>query len=161
MHSVAWWWKVSRVYRDQPYVFESGGFRSEVTYTPAESDMGLFGGNSNWRGPIWMPINYLMVESLRKFGAFYGDGLRIECPTGSGRKLTLVEIADELRNRLTRIFLRDADGRRPVFGACEKMQTDPHFKDHLLFYEFRRRQWPRRRRLAPDRLDRPHRQSDR
>ena len=127
---------ISRVYRDQPYVFESGSFRSEVKYTPAESDTGLFGGNSNWRGPIWMPINYLMVESLRKFGAFYGDRLRVECPTGSGRKLTLVEIADELRNRLTRIFLRDENGRRPVFGACEKMQTDPHFKDYVLFYEY-------------------------
>ena len=120
---------ISRVYRDQPYVFEFGGFRSEVKYTPAESDSGLFGGNSNWRGPIWMPINYLMVESLRKFGAFYGDGFRVECPTGSGRKLTLVEMADELRNRLTRIFLRDAHGRRPVFSGYEKMQTDPHFKD--------------------------------
>ena len=107
-----------------------------MKYTPAESDTGLFGGNSNWRGPIWMPINYLMVESLRKFGAFYGDRLRVECPTGSGRKLTLVEIADELRNRLTRIFLRDENGRRPVFGACEKMQTDPHFKDYVLFYEY-------------------------
>jgi hypothetical protein len=127
---------ISRVYRDQPYVFESGSFRSEVKYTPAESDTGLFGGNSNWRGPIWMPINYLMEESLRTFGAIYGDRLRVECPTGSGRKLTLVEIADELRNRLTRIFLRDENGRRPVFGACEKMQTDPHFKDYVLFYEY-------------------------
>ena len=127
---------ISRVYRDQPYVFDCGSFRSEVKYTPAESTTGLFGGNSNWRGPIWMPINYLMVESLRKFGAYYGDGLRVECPTGSGRKLTLVEIADELRNRLTRIFLRDENGRRPVFGACEKMQTDPHFKDYVWFHEY-------------------------
>ncbi|MEZ5788600.1 MAG: glucosidase [Xanthobacteraceae bacterium] len=127
---------ISRVYRDQPYVFERDGIRAEVKYTPGESDTGLFGGNSNWRGPIWMPINYLIVESLRKFGAYYGDRLRIECPKGSGKMLTLVEIADELRNRLTRIFLRDENGRRPVFGANEKMQTDPHFKDHLLFFEY-------------------------
>ena len=127
---------ISRVYRDQPYVFDCGNFRGEVKYTPAESDVGLFGGNSNWRGPIWMPINYLMVESLRKFGAYYGDGLRVECPTGSGRKLTLGEVADEVSHRLTRIFLRDENGRRPVFGACEKMQTDPHFKDYVLFYEY-------------------------
>ena len=81
-------------------------------------------------------LNYLIIESLRKFGAYYGGGLRVECPTGSGRKLTLVEIADELRHRLTRIFLRDDNGRRPVFGVCEKMQTDPHFKDYVLFYEY-------------------------
>ena len=127
---------ISRVYRDQPYLFDCGNFRGEVRYTPAESDIGLFGGNSNWRGPIWMPINFLMVESLRKFGAYYGDGLRIECPTGSGRKLTLGEVADEVSHRLTRIFRRDENGRRPVFGACEKMQTDPHFKDYVLFYEY-------------------------
>jgi hypothetical protein len=127
---------ISRVYLEHPYVFERDGIRAEVKYTPAESDSGLFGGNSNWRGPIWMPINYLIVESLRKFGAYYGDGLRVECPKGSGKMLTLVEVADELRSRLTRIFRRDANGRRPVFGANEKMQTDPHFKDYVLFYEY-------------------------
>ncbi len=127
---------ISRVYLDQPYVFERDNVHAEVKYTPAESDSGLFGGNSNWRGPIWMPINYLIVECLRKFGTYYGDNLRLECPEGSGNMLTLVEIADELRNRLTRIFLRDENGRRPVFGANEKMQTDPHFRDHLLFYEY-------------------------
>ena len=127
---------ISRAYRDNPYVFESGNFRAEVRYTPAESDSGLFGGNSNWRGPIWMPINYLMVESLRKFGAFYGEGVKVECPTGSGQRTTLHEIADEIGRRLLRIFLRDENGRRPVFGACEKMQTDPHFKDYVLFYEY-------------------------
>jgi hypothetical protein len=127
---------ISRVYLDQPYVFERDGIHAEVKYRPAESDSGLFGGNSNWRGPIWMPINYLIVESLRKFAKYYGDHVRLECPTGSGKMMTLSEIADDLRNRLTSIFLRDENGRRPVFGTNEKMQTDPHFKDHLLFYEY-------------------------
>jgi len=107
-----------------------------VKYEPGESDSGMFGGNSNWRGPVWMPINYLLIENLRRFYTFYGDGLKIECPTGSGVKLTLNEIADELRRRVLQIFLRGADGRRPVFGAHEKFQTDPHFKDYLLFYEY-------------------------
>jgi hypothetical protein len=127
---------ISRYHLDHPYVFEYGDFRSEVKYLPAESDCGLFGGNSNWRGPIWMPINYLIIESLRKFASFYGDGFRIECPKGSGSMLSLSEVADELRNRLTRIFLRDANGRRPVFNGYEKFQTDPHFKDYILFHEY-------------------------
>jgi hypothetical protein len=107
-----------------------------VKYAPAESDSGLFGGNSNWRGPIWMPINYLIIESLRKFGSFYGDGFRVECPKGSGTMLSLGEVADDLRNRLTRIFLRDAHGRRPVYNGHEKMQIDPHFKDYIWFHEY-------------------------
>ena len=115
---------LSRVYLDQPYVFESEGYRSEVKYTPAESDSDLFGGNSNWRGPVWMPVNFLMVESLDKFGSFYGDDFRVECPTGSGQMLTLNEVANELRRRLIRIFLRDAQGRRPVYNGYEKLQTD-------------------------------------
>jgi len=127
---------ISRHHLDHPYVFEYGNFRSEVKYLPAESDSGMFGGNSNWRGPIWMPVNYLIIESLRKFGSFYGDDFRVECPKGSGNLLCLDEIADELCNRLTRLFLRDADGRRPVFNGYEKLQTDPHFKDYLLFHEY-------------------------
>jgi hypothetical protein len=127
---------ISRHYLDHPYVFEYGAYRSEVKYLPAESDSGMFGGNSNWRGPIWMPVNYLIIESLCKFGSFYGDGFRVECPKGSGNMLCLDEIADELRNRLTRLFLRDGDGRRPVFNGNEKLQTDPHFKDYLLFHEY-------------------------
>jgi hypothetical protein len=127
---------ISRHYLDHPYVFEYGSYRSEVKYLPAESDSGMFGGNSNWRGPIWMPVNYLIIESLCKFGSFYGDDFRVECPKGSGNMLCLDEIADELRNRLTRLFLRDADGRRPVFNGNEKLQTDPHFKDYLLFHEY-------------------------
>jgi hypothetical protein len=127
---------ISRVYLDHPYVFECGGFRSEVKYEPAESDSNMFGGNSNWRGPVWMPINYLIIESLCKFSAFYGDGFRVECPTGSGNMLSLGEVADDLRNRLTRIFLRDAHGRRPVYNGYDKLQTDPHFKDYIWFHEY-------------------------
>src|SRR5262249_44610740 len=127
---------LSRYHLEHPYVFESDGFRSEVKYVAAESESDLFGGNSNWRGPIWMPMNYLLIESLRKFDRFFGEGFRVECPVGSGRKLSLKQVADELRNRLTGIFRRDERGRRAVFGACEKMQTDPHFKDYILFYEY-------------------------
>ena len=103
---------------------------------PAESDSDLFGGNSNWRGPIWMPINYLFIESVNKFAKFYGDSFRVECPVGSGETLSLKEIADDLRNRLINIFRRDEKGRRAVFGTYEKMQTDPHFRDYLLFHEY-------------------------
>ena len=107
-----------------------------MNYQPGESDSGLFGGNSNWRGPVWMPVNYLLVENLRRFHLFYGDGLKIECPTGSGTMLTLDQVADELGHRLIRLFLRDGNGRRPVFGDYEKFQTDPHFKDNILFHEY-------------------------
>ena len=127
---------ISRVYLDEPYVFEAEGYHSEVKYVPAESDSDLFGGNSNWRGPIWMPVNYLMVESLCKYGSYYGDGFRVECPKGSGKMMSLTEVANELRTRLTRIFLRDARGRRPVFNGYEKLQTDPQFKDYVWFHEY-------------------------
>jgi hypothetical protein len=100
-----------------------------VRYQPAESDSGIFGGNSNWRRPIWMPLNYLLVESLEKFHKYYGNDFTVECPTGSGRFLTLREIAAELARRLTRLFLRDDSMCRPVFNGEEKMQTDPHFRD--------------------------------
>jgi hypothetical protein len=127
---------LSRYHLEHPYVFETGDFRAEVKYVPAESDSDLFGGNSNWRGPIWMPINYMIIESLNKFHEFYGDDFRVECPVGSARMLSLKEIADELRSRLINIFRRDDKGRRPVFGTYEKMQTDPHFRDHILFHEY-------------------------
>ena len=127
---------LSRVHQDQPYVFYAENQAFTVTYQPGESDSGLFGGNSNWRGPIWFPVNYLLIESLQKFHHYYGDDFKVECPTGSGRLLTLQEIAEELSHRLTRIFLRDENGRRPVFRYSEKMQTDPHFRDYVLFHEY-------------------------
>jgi len=127
---------LSRSYLDHPYDFECDGSHYRVKYEPGESESGLFGGNSNWRGPIRMPVNYLLIESLRRFHMFYGDGLKIECPTGSGVMLTLDEIADELCRRVLKLFQRGADGRRPVFGGYEKFQTDPHFKDYILFHEY-------------------------
>ncbi len=127
---------LSRVHDDQPYVFHVNGSAFTVKYQPAESDSGLFGGNSNWRGPIWMPVNYLIIESLQKFHHYYGDEFKIECPTGSGRFRTINEVASELCHRLTRIFLRDESGRRPVFNYHEKIQNDPHFRDYVLFHEY-------------------------
>jgi hypothetical protein len=127
---------LSRTYLDHPYDFEYHGVHYRVKYQPGESDSGLFGGNSNWRGPIWMQVNYLLVENLRRFHQYYGDGLTVECPTGSGNMLTLEQVADELCSRLLKLFRRGPDGRRPVFGSYEKFQTDPHFKDYILFYEY-------------------------
>ena len=127
---------LSRYYLNSPYDFEYHGTHYTVKYLPGESDGALFGGNSNWRGPVWMPVNYLLIESLRRFHRFYGDGLKIECPTGSGIMLTLNEIANELCRRLIKIFVRGDDGRRPVFGKYEKFQADAHFKDYILFHEY-------------------------
>ena len=127
---------LSRSYLDRPYVFEYNGIDYRVKYEPGESDSTLFGGNSNWRGPVWMPVNYMLVEHLRRFHQFYGDWFTIECPTGSGTMMTLNQIADELCRRLIGLFLRGPDGRRPVFGAYEKFQVDPHFKDYILFHEY-------------------------
>jgi hypothetical protein len=107
-----------------------------VEYRPAESESGLFGGNSNWLGPIGFPMNFLIVKSLQKFHHYYGDEFKIECPTGSGRYVTNNEVADELRRRLARLFLRDSNGARPVFGHNERLQRDPHFRGHLLFHEY-------------------------
>jgi Glycosyl hydrolase family 63 C-terminal domain len=127
---------LSRVHAEQPYVFRVDGMDLTVRYQPAESDSGLFGGNSNWRGPIWFPVNYLLIESLQKFHHYYGDEFRIECPTGSGIFLSIEEVANELSRRLTRIFLKDEAGMRPVFAHHPRLQTDPHFRDYLLFYEY-------------------------
>jgi hypothetical protein len=107
-----------------------------VKYLPAESDNAMFGGNSNWRGPVWMPVNMLIVRALLQFYCFYGDSFKIECPTGSGNQMTLFEVAREISRRLSAMFLRGRNGRRPVFGGAEKFQTDPHWRDCILFYEY-------------------------
>jgi hypothetical protein len=127
---------LSRHHRDQPFAFEAGGQRHTVSYLPAESNTGMFGGNSNWRGPIWMPVNALIVRGLMNLFAFYGDDFTVECPTGSGRRMNLYEVAREITRRLSRIFLRDENGRRPVYGGTEKFQRDPHWRDLILFYEY-------------------------
>jgi hypothetical protein len=127
---------LSKHHDQHPYVFNANGMNFTVKYQPAESDSGLFGGNSNWRGPIWMPINFLLIESLRGFHGYYGDEFKVECPTGSGRLLSVGEVADELSSRLAKLFLRDAHGRRAIFGDTEKVQRDPNFRDCLLFPEY-------------------------
>ena len=127
---------ISRVHRDQPYEFRHNGDTFTVRYEPAESSSGLFGGNSNWRGPIWFPVNYLIIESLQKFHHYYGDDFKVECPTGSGKFLSLGEVAGELSRRLASIFMKDNDGHRPVFGSHPKLRDDPHFRDHVLFHEY-------------------------
>jgi Glycosyl hydrolase family 63 C-terminal domain len=112
------------------------GTEYRVDYEPAESTTGLFGGNSNWRGPIWFPINYLLIEALQRFHHYHGDSFKVECPTGSGTLMTLAEVAAELSRRLSRIFLRDDNGRRPVFGGLDLFQSDPHWRDLILFHEY-------------------------
>ena len=107
-----------------------------MDYLPAESNTGMFGGNSNWRGPIWMPVNALLIRALLNFYLYYGDNFKIECPTGSGKLMNLFEVAEEISDRLTRIFLRDDSGRRPVYGGTKKFQEDPHWRDYILFYEY-------------------------
>jgi len=127
---------VSQCHRDRPYTLSFNGMAYQVRYEPAESSTGLFGGNSNWRGPIWFPVNYLIIEALQKFHYYFGDDLKVECPTGSGQMLNLWDVAGELSRRLTRIFLRGPDGRRPVYGGTHKFQDDPHWRDLVLFYEY-------------------------
>jgi hypothetical protein len=127
---------LSRFHADHPYVFRAGGQEYRVSYLPAESDTGMFGGNSNWRGPIWMPVNGLIVRALLQYYAYFGDEFKVECPTGSGRRMTLYQVAEEIARRLASIFLNDKDGRRPVYGGTRKFQDDPHWRDHILFYEY-------------------------
>ncbi|MFZ0294286.1 MAG: glucosidase [Candidatus Sulfotelmatobacter sp.] len=127
---------LSRYHLEHPFVFNLSGHEFKVQYLPAESNTGMFGGNSNWRGPVWMPVNGLLIRSLLNLYQFYGDDFKVECPTGSGTYMTLYEVAKELARRLASIFLRDANGRRPVYGGTTKFQTDPHWKDYILFYEY-------------------------
>ena len=127
---------LSVCHRDHPFVFELAGQEYRVGYLPGDSDSGMFGGNSNWRGPVWMPVNFLLYVSLMRLGAYYGDNFKVECPTGSGKVMNLFEAAQVLGDRLTRTFLRDKNGRRPVFGDAEKFQTDPNWRDNILFYEY-------------------------
>ena len=127
---------ISKFHERHPYVFHAGGQEYRVDYLPAESNTGMFGGNSNWRGPVWMPVNVIIIRALLNFYLYYGDNFKIECPTGSGKLMNLFEVAKEISDRLTRIFRRDERGRRAVFGGTEKFQTDPHWRDHILFYEY-------------------------
>jgi hypothetical protein len=126
---------LSRAHAAAPYELELGGQRHRVDYEPAESRTGMFGGNSNWRGPVWFPVNYLVIESLQRLHHYYGESFKVECPTGSGRWMTLWEVAAELSSRLIGLFLEGPDGRRPAHGA-HAIHLDPHFRDHVTFYEY-------------------------
>jgi hypothetical protein len=127
---------LSRYHQEHPYVIEAGGRHYRVDYLPAESDSGMFGGNSNWRGPIWMPVNALIIRALLQYYLYYGDNFTVECPTGSGRRMNLFQVAEEISRRLANIFLRNNAGERPVFGGIQKFQQDPHWRDYVLFYEY-------------------------
>jgi hypothetical protein len=127
---------VSRYHLEHPFEFDLGGHAFTVQYVPAESNSGLFGGNSNWRGPVWMPVNGLLIRALLNLYQFYGDEFKVQCPTGSGQYLTLYEVAKEIARRLTSIFVPDGNGRRPVYGGTKKFQDDPYWKDYVLFYEY-------------------------
>jgi hypothetical protein len=127
---------LSRAYQDQPYVFPADGTEHSVRYEPGEATSGLFGGNSNWRGPVWVPMNYLLIESLQKFHHYLGDDYKVECPTGSGKLMNLWEVAAEISRRLNGLFLRGEDGRRPAHGASELFQKDANWRDLVLFYEY-------------------------
>jgi len=127
---------LSKFHEKNPFVFHVNGQEYRVDYLPAESNTGMFGGNSNWRGPVWMPVNAMIIRALLNFYLYYGDNFRIECPTGSGKMMNLFEVSREISDRLTNTFLRDRNGRRPVYGGSEKFQTDPHWRDHILFFEY-------------------------
>jgi hypothetical protein len=127
---------LSRIHRDRPYRFRHGEGEYQVDYVPGESDTALFGGNSNWRGPVWFPVNYLIVEALERYHRFYGETLQVECPTGSGQWMDLASVAKELYARLVRIFLPDPGGDRPCHGGLPQFAADPSFRDLILFYEY-------------------------
>src|SRR5262249_36986504 len=127
---------LSKFHEQHPYIFHADGQEYRVDYLPGESNTGMFGGNSNWRGPIWVPVNAMLIRALLNFYLYYGDNFKIECPTGSGKMMNLFEVSKDIADRLTRIFLRDERGRRPVYGGTEKFQSDPHWRDHILFYEY-------------------------
>jgi glycosyl hydrolase family 63 len=127
---------LSKYHAAHPYILPVDGMEHRVDYEPGESQSGLFGGNSNWRGPVWFPMNFLMIESLQKFHHYYGDDFRVECPTGSGQQMSLWEVGAEISRSLTHIFLRDENGRRPLHGSIEKFQNDPNWRDLILFYEY-------------------------
>ncbi|CAI4032122.1 Mannosyl oligosaccharide glucosidase [Nitrospira tepida] len=127
---------LSKFHQQHPYVFCVDGQEYRVDYLPAESNTGMFGGNSNWRGPVWMPVNALIIRALLAYYLYYGDNFTIECPTGSGKMMNLFEVSKDIADRLTRMFLRNADGKRPVYGGTKKYQEDPHWRDHILFYEY-------------------------
>jgi hypothetical protein len=127
---------VSKYHQEHPYILHQGDHDYCVRYEPAESTTELFGGNSNWRGPIWFPVNYLIIEALWKFYDYFGDSLKVECPTGSGQEMTLKEVAIALSRRLVAIFQQDSTGRRPVYGGLEIFQSDPHWRNYILFYEY-------------------------
>jgi hypothetical protein len=127
---------LSRCHHDHPYKLRVDGMEYSVDYEPAESSTGLFGGNSNWRGPVWFPVNYLIIEALQKFHHYLGPDFTVECPTGSGQMMTLWEVAGEISRRLTGVFLRDEQGRRPVNGGIERFQSDPHWREYIWFYEY-------------------------
>jgi len=127
---------LSKYHLEHPFVFYLSGQEFKVQYLPAESNTGMFGGNSNWRGPIWMPVNGLIIRALLQMYPFYGPDFKVECPTGSGKYMTLFEVAKEIGRRNASIFLRDANGNRPVYGGTKKFQNDPHWRDYILFYEY-------------------------
>jgi hypothetical protein len=126
---------LSKYHETHPYVFRVGSDDYKVSYLPAESDTGMFGGNSNWRGPVWMPVNGLIIRALLQYYAYYGNDFKVECPTGSGHLMTLYEVAEEIARRLGTVFLPDAGGQRPVYGGTTTFQDDPHWRDLILFYE--------------------------
>jgi hypothetical protein len=127
---------ISRIHQEHPYTYRVGDQEYRVSYVPGEGDSGMFGGNSNWRGPIWMPVNMLILRALLQYFLYYGSSFTIECPTGSGKQMNLYEVAEEIGRRLSKIFLKDEQGKRPVHGTSRKFQEDPHWRDYPLFYEY-------------------------